>query len=70
MSTYARAMAKVRKPLYDWNVLIVSLVVLAVIILAVWLLMSSFKNTVYIEEQHEAPLKPTDTPYDSGVIAY
>ena len=63
-------MAKARKPLYDWHVLVVSLAVIAVIVLVVWLLVSSFKNTVYTEERHEAPLKPSDTPYDSGVIAY
>lgn len=63
-------MARLRKPLYDWYVLIVAIVVLAVIVIVVWLLLTSFKRTVYIEEKHEAPLKPTDTPYDSGVIAY
>ena len=63
-------MAKLRKPLYDWYVLVVAIVVLVVIVVVVWLLLTSFRRTLYIEEKHEAPL-PTDTPtpYESGAMA-
>jgi hypothetical protein len=62
-------MVKVKQPFYDWHALIAFLVVLVVILYAVWQL-KPVKTMVYSEKPQESPLKPSDTPYDSGVIVY
>lgn len=61
------SMSSRRRPLY-WYIIVI--VVGFIINVAVSLLVVSFKRVVYVEEQHEAPLQPTDTPYESGVISY
>lgn len=71
-------MAKKQHPVHDIYAVVASLLVLAIIVVAVWMFSLSFSKTLYVEAKHEVSLKqpprpspqresPSESPYDSGV---